>query len=112
MGSARHTPMPRKKFLVERLGGQWKITADRASFGLFDDKHQAVTYAIEAANRAGPAHRQGSQVLVQRRDGTYRIAWTFGLSPYPMEYRDPEVRWLRQSSQGEGSKPSGKQSDI
>ncbi len=87
--------MQRKKFLVEHDAAQWKITADAAAFGSFAEKRDAIAFAIDVAYRAGPFHRLGSQVLLQRRDGTYRIIWTFGIDPYPMEYRDPPLPIFR-----------------
>jgi hypothetical protein len=87
--------MQRKKFLVEHYAAQWKITADGAAFGSFAEKRDAITFAVDAAYRVGPLHRLGTQVLIQRRDGTYRIVWTFGIDPYPMEYRDPPLPIFR-----------------
>ncbi len=65
--------MPRRRYLVERLGGGWKIRIEHQEHGPYATQGEAIAAAIDAAHRAGPEQADGTQVLVQRLDPTYRI---------------------------------------
>jgi hypothetical protein len=80
--------MPRRRYLVERIGTRWKIRIEHQEHGPYATQSEAVAAAIDAAHRSGPAETDGTQVLVQRLDPTYRILWTFGEDPYPLSNED------------------------
>ena len=69
--------------------------------GPYGSQAEAVGVAIDAAQQAGPDEVDGTQVLVQRLDPTYRIIWTFGEDPFPPTDQDIAFR-LAPSSRGTG----------
>ena len=93
--------MPRRRYLVERVGARWKIRIEDQELGPYLSQTEAVAAAIEAAQQAGPEEADGTQVLVQRLDPTYRIIWTFGEDPFPPTDKDIAFR-LAPSPRGTG----------
>jgi hypothetical protein len=92
--------MPRQRFLVERVGS-WKVRVEDQEHGPYATQTEAVVAALEAAQLAGPAQADGTQVLVQRLGPTYRILWTFGEDPFPPTETDIAFR-LAPSPRGTG----------
>jgi len=93
--------MPRRRYLVERVGTRWKIRIEEHELGPYVSQAEAVSAAIDAAQQAGPDETDGTQVLVQRLDPTYRIIWTFGEDPFPPTDKDIAFR-LAPSPRGTG----------
>ncbi len=84
--------MARLRYLVERVGTRWKIRIDEQEHGPYATQGEAIAAAIDAAQRAGDGEPDGTQVLVQRLDPTYRIIWTFGEDPFPPSDMDIAFR--------------------
>jgi hypothetical protein len=93
--------MSRRRYLVERLGDRWKIRIEGQEHGPYATQGEAIAAAIDAAYRTGPGEAEGTQVLVQRLDPTYRILWTFGEDPFPPSGEDIAFR-LAPSPRGAG----------
>src|SRR5437660_11393055 len=98
--------MPRRRYLVERVGARWKIRIEDQELGPYLSQIEAVSAAIDAAQQAGADEADGTQVLVQRLDPTYRIIWTFGEDPFPATDKDIAFR-LAPSSRGAGGGSHG-----
>ena len=84
--------MPRRRYLIERVGTRWKIRLEDQEHGPYLTQGEAIAAAIDAAHRAGDEEPDGTQVLVQRLDPTYRIIWTFGEDPFPPSDMDIAFR--------------------
>jgi hypothetical protein len=84
--------MSRRRYLVERIGTRWKVRIEDQERGPYSTQGEAIAAAINAAQQAGPAEPDGTQVLVQRLDPTYRILWTFGEDPFPPTDKDIAFR--------------------
>ena len=98
--------MSRRRYLVERAGARWKIRIEDEEHGLYATQAEAATAAIDAAHRAGAEQEEGTQVLVQRLDPTYRIIWTYGEDPFPPSDEDIALG-LAPSPRGSGSGSHG-----
>ena len=72
----------RLEYRVVLHRGQWKIEYDRQHVGPYSSQQEAIRHAVEAAHKAG---RRGAaaQVLLQGRNGTFLVEWTYGTDPYP-----------------------------
>ena len=98
--------MARRRFLVERVGSRWKVRVEDQEHGPYASQTEAIAAAIDAAQQAGSAQADGTQVLVQRLDPTYRILWTFGEDSFPPTEQDIAFR-LAPSPRGTGGGSHG-----
>jgi hypothetical protein len=62
---------------------RWMIGFDIVSIGPYCNEGDAIKTAIQAAFKEGRHNRAGSQVRVERPDGTLRVVWTFGKDAPP-----------------------------
>lgn len=72
--------MGRTIYFVSPDGQGWKVqrVGAQKALKLFEQKQQAVDYAVQVARNNEP-----SQVRIQRRDGTIGEERTYGDDPYP-----------------------------
>jgi hypothetical protein len=76
--------MDPKRYVVSRESpDRWMIGFDIVSIGAYCNEGDAIKTAIPAAFKEGRHNPAGSQVLVERPDGTLRIGWTFGKDAPP-----------------------------
>ena len=77
-------PSAREKFYVVREGGKWRIRHDGILHGPYLIPGEAMRVAVNKAHFAG---RQGggAQVYEQVQQNEFRLAWTYGLDPYPSQ---------------------------
>lgn len=76
-------PLAREKLFVLRHQGRWKVKHDGILLGPYVGQDWAVRAAIEEAQKVGRQGGQGAQVFVQVTHDEYKLAWTYGLDPYP-----------------------------
>lgn len=74
--------MTRRQYFVVLHDGEWKITFQGQHYGPYNTQADAIAAARQWARQSAD---QGypSQVLVQGRDGLFRVEWTYGDDPYP-----------------------------
>jgi Uncharacterized protein conserved in bacteria (DUF2188) len=78
----KEVAMTRRQYFVVLHEGKWKITFEGQRYGPYRTQEEAIDIAREWA-RQSAAQGHPSQVLVQGRDGQFRVEWTYGDDPYP-----------------------------
>jgi hypothetical protein len=74
--------MSRRQYFVVLHQSQWMINFEGQRYGPYKTQQDAIDIARKWARQSAD---QGypSQVLVQGRDGQFRVEWTYGDDPYP-----------------------------
>ena len=74
--------MARLQYFVVTYKDQWWVNFQGNRYGPYGTQAEAIEAAKESARKSA---EQGypSQVLVQGRDGKFRVEWTYGDDPYP-----------------------------
>ena len=70
-------------YFVVKHNGAWRIRAGYRTTGAYEDKAQALSAAVDYAEKDGMAGRD-AQVFVQGEDRHFRAAWVYGRDPYPL----------------------------
>jgi hypothetical protein len=74
--------MRKAQYFVVKHGGEWKIRAGYRYSPAYPGKREAISAAIDHAERDGQAGRD-AQVLAQGDDRLFYTVWTYGTDPYP-----------------------------
>jgi hypothetical protein len=61
-------------YYVTRRENQWRVNVNRALYGPYKTRSEAIERAVQAAQRDGVSGRSG-MVLVQDEDGEFRATW-------------------------------------
>jgi len=80
--------MHKAQYFVVKHHGEWKIKVGYRTTGPYADRRQAISAAIDFAEKDGMAGRD-AQVLVQGEDRHFRMAWIYGRDPYPVDTMRP-----------------------
>ena len=77
-------PAQRVEYLVRPEGDGWIIARNGDEYGPYENRHDAMFFAVDAAHKLG---EQGSDATVRLIDaaGQPVAAWTLGTEPYPPE---------------------------
>lgn len=76
------TDVAKTQFFVIPHQGRWRVSRRGKMYGPFPTQEVAIRSAIDVAHASGLNERP-SQVLIREADGTYRVAWTFGIDCRP-----------------------------
>jgi len=75
------------RYVVVGQGDRWTIIRGRRRFSEYASKTQAMSAAIEFAERDGP----DAEVLVCHEDGRFMTEWLFGQDLHPNEAARPLI---------------------
>jgi hypothetical protein len=75
-------PAQRVEYLVRPEGDGWIIARNGDEYGPYENRHDAMFFAVDAAHKLG---EKGSDATVRLIDaaGQPVAAWTHGTDPYP-----------------------------
>ena len=74
--------MERLKYYVVTYQDQWWVNFQSHRYGPYGTQAEAIEAAKKSARKSAE-EGSPSQVLVQGRDGKFRVEWTYGDDPYP-----------------------------
>lgn len=77
-------PSAEEKLFVLRQEGKWMIRYNDQLYGPYLIPGGALSAAVDKAYQAG-SQGGGAQVFVQVKGDEFRLEWTFGLDPYPVQ---------------------------
>jgi hypothetical protein len=74
--------MARQVYFVLHEQGHWTISSETKRYGPFPYRRDALRSAIDWAYSDGREGHQ-AQVILQRDNDQFKVAWTYGADPYP-----------------------------